>query len=506
MDRPNILLITSDQQHWDTLSCLGSQVATPNLDRLAARGTLFERAYCPNPTCTPTRASIITGQYPSQHGAYSLGTKLMEDRHTVGEDLMAGGWWTGLVGKAHFQQLYSEGYDSVESYPLLQDLEFWRHFNQRHVPWYGFQHVELARNHVDEAHVGQHYALWMEEQGLADWRRYFKAPTGTVTEQQFGAWDLPECYHYNTWISQRSCALMEQAQAAGQPFFLWSSFFDPHPGYLVPEPWASMYDPASLTVPDLVPGEHAANPDHFAWTQDPKADWSTLRDDPEGSFIHGCGHHNTSRDQAARNLAVYYGMISCMDHHIGVTLDRLEALGLANNTIIVFTTDHGHFLGQHGLHAKGPFHYEDMIRIPMIVSWPGQVPAGRRSSALQTLVDLAPTVLDCCNLTIPRCMTGHSQRTVWCGDETARRDHVICENRHQPHTLYARTCVWQRYKMTVYGRGDQGELWDLEKDPNELRNLWASPAHQDLKRDLLLRFLQAGMATEPLPMPRVCGA
>ena len=104
--KTNVLLITSDQQHWDTLSCLGSEVKTPNLDRLAASGTLYRRGYCPNPTCTPTRASIITGKYPSQHGAYSLGTKLLESEHTVGEDFMAAGYNTALVGKAHFQPLH----------------------------------------------------------------------------------------------------------------------------------------------------------------------------------------------------------------------------------------------------------------------------------------------------------------------------------------------------------------------------------------------------------------
>jgi uncharacterized sulfatase len=150
--KPNILLITSDQQHWHTLGCLNPEISTPNLDRLAAEGTLFTRAYCPNPTCTPTRASIITGQYPSRHGAWSLGTKLPEDAHTVGEDLSGAGYRTALVGKAHFQPLRStDEFPSLEAVPLMQDLDFWRKF---HGPFYGFEHIELARNHTDEP-------LWM---------------------------------------------------------------------------------------------------------------------------------------------------------------------------------------------------------------------------------------------------------------------------------------------------------------------------------------------------------
>jgi len=178
----NVLLITSDQQHWQTLGCLNAELETPNLDRLAAQGMLFNRAYCPNPTCTPTRASIITGKYPSQHGAWSLGTKLCESEHTVGEDFSAAGYRTALVGKAHFQPLAgTEEFPSLESYPILQELDFWRRFER---PFYGFETVQLARNHADEAHVGQHYAIWLEEQGCSDWRNYFKPPTGNNKNQK----------------------------------------------------------------------------------------------------------------------------------------------------------------------------------------------------------------------------------------------------------------------------------------------------------------------------------
>jgi uncharacterized sulfatase len=240
----NVLLITSDQQHWMTLGLLNPEIQTPNLDRLARSGMLFTRAYTVNPTCTPTRASMITGTYPSQHGAYSLGTKLMEDRHVVGDDFQAAGYRTALVGKAHFQPLKgTDEYASLEAYPVLQDLDFWRDFTG---PFYGFDHVELARNHTDEAHVGQHYALWMEQKGLTNWRDYFRSPTGHNDTQRF-KWDIPEEYHYDAWIAERTCALMEQFAAADQPFYLWASFFDPHPSYLAPEPWDTMYDPDKLT-------------------------------------------------------------------------------------------------------------------------------------------------------------------------------------------------------------------------------------------------------------------
>lgn len=162
----NILFITSDQHHYMCMGYNDPKIKTPNLDRLAKMGIIFDRGYCPNPTSTPTRASMITGKYASQHGAWSLGTKLSEKELTVGECFQKAGYRTALIGKAHFQPLEgSMEYPSCEAYPILQDLDFWRKFNG---PFYGFEHIELCRNHTDEAHVGQHYAIWMEENGAAN--------------------------------------------------------------------------------------------------------------------------------------------------------------------------------------------------------------------------------------------------------------------------------------------------------------------------------------------------
>src|SRR5690625_3614196 len=216
--KPNILLITSDQQHFDTNDAFNSEISTPNIDRLVKEGTTFSRAYCPNPTCTPTRASIITGLYPSQHGAWSLGTKLLEDRHTVGEDFLANDYRTSLIGKAHFQPLREqEGYSSLESYPILQDLEFWKEFDNE---FYGFEHVELARNHTNEAHVGQHYALWMEEKGCKNWREYFVEPTGTMDSDIEHRWPIPEKYHYNAWIAERTNDKLTEYAQNNESFFM----------------------------------------------------------------------------------------------------------------------------------------------------------------------------------------------------------------------------------------------------------------------------------------------
>ena len=502
VERTNILLITSDQHHWNAMGYNNPEIKTPNLDRLAAQGTVFTRAYCPNPTCTPTRASIITGRYPSQHGAYSLGTKLPESAHTVGEDFTRSGYRTALIGKAHFQPLQgTDTYPSLEAYPILQDLDFWRRFDEN---FYGFEHVELARNHTDEAHVGQHYVLWLEENGCQNWRDYFRPPTGN-NDRQKRTWLIPEQYHYDAWIAERTNKQLEDYAHNNENFFLWASFFDPHPKYLAPEPWDTMYDPDKISVPSITPGEHSLNPPHFQMTQESKPDFSAWRE-PDGNGMHGFHSHLHNREELAKDIATYYGMISLMDKYIGTILDKLEALGLAENALVVFTTDHGHFYGHHGLIAKGAFHYEDMIRIPMIARLPGRIPAGRKTDALQTLVDYAPTFLSITQQAIPRTMTGVDQHAVWFGEEDAARDHIIVENRHQPTTLHLKTYVNDRYKLTVYFGREYGELFDLKTDPGEIENLWANPSYADLKAALVMKLLQAEMGKEPLWMPRIAGA
>lgn len=500
--KPNILLITSDQQHWHTLGLNNPEIKTPSLDQLAEEGTVFSRAYCANPTCTPTRASIITGRYPSQHGAWSLGTKLPETCHTVGEDFQQAGYRTALVGKAHFQPTKSTPeFPSLESMPILQDLDFWRKFDQ---PFYGFDHVELARNHTDEYLVGQHYAIWMEEKGCHNWRDYFRKPVGN-SERQYGTWPIPEQFHYNTWIAERVGKIMKQYHRDNENFFLWASFFDPHPAYLVPEPWDKMYDPEKISVPSVNEGEHARNPPHFRMTQEQKPDFSVYQE-PDGNYCHGFHSHLRTRKDLAGDIAIYYGMISCMDKYIGKILAGLDQLGLRDNTLVVFTSDHGNFFGQHGLIAKGAFHYEDLIRVPMIARFPGKIPAGKRSDSLQSLVDFAPTFLSFAGMNIPRLMTGVDQKDVWCGMKDQTRDHVIVENRHQPTKVHVKSYVTERYKLTVYYNRPYGELFDLQEDPGEINNLWDNPSYSDLKMKLLLEFLHGEMGKEPLWMPRIAGA
>ncbi len=503
MDRPpNILLITSDQQHYDTLECTNSRIKTPSLARLAREGVRFTRAYTCNPVCSPSRSSIITGLYPAWHHCWTIGVKLPEDVPTVGEVFQRHGYATALVGKAHFQPLASQpGSESLECQPLLRDLDFWRGF---HGPWYGFEHVEVARNHADESHAGQHYAIWMEENGLPNWRDYFREWRGRdIASGRWGSWELPERYHYTRWTAERTIANIQACAERNQPFFVWSSFHDPHPPYLVSEPWASLYRPEDMEPGRLVPGELDRMPPHFRKTQEQNPDYS-MYEETYGN--HGFHSHLYDEEQLRKDMAIYYGMVSFMDDAIGQILDALDRLGLSDNTLVVFSTDHGHFLGQHGLNAKGAFHYEDLVRVPFIVRYPGRVPAGQTSEALQSLVDLPSTFLASAGVSIPGAMQGVNQLGVWRGEEQSARDCAIVENRHQPTKVHLRTYIDERYKITVYRDHDYGELFDLEEDPGELRNLWDEPSASALRSRLLLKFMQAEIQREPTRMPRIAGA
>lgn len=496
--KPNILLITTDQQHFAALGVHSTVLKTPNLDQLAERGALFERAYCPNPLCSPSRSSIITGQYPSTHGCWTIGTKLDEESQTIGQLLGNEGYETSLIGKAHFQPLRSlPGQSSLETPERVRDLEFWREFNG---PYYGFDHIELARNHADEAWVGQHYALWMESKGLHNWRDHFQDNDGAIPPREH-SWDLPEEFHYTNFVAERTVGRIEQAAADDKPFFIWSSFQDPHPPYLVPEPWASMYNPDDMVPGRLKPGELDLMPAWFAKTQEDAPDFGRWQETEH--YNHGFDSHLIDDGELRKNIAVYYGMISFIDQGVGHILRVLDELGMTENTLVVFTTDHGHFLGQHGLIAKGAFHYEDLLRIPMIARFPGRIPENSRVSALQSLVDLAPTFLSAANLPIPDAMQGVNQLPVWNGDAELARDHVLVENRHQPTKVHIRTYVDERFKLTVYRDESCGELFDLVADPGEHHNRFDDPDYTSVRAEVMSRFLNAELRREASPFLRI---
>lgn len=474
----NVLLITSDQQRWDCIGRLNPAIKTPNLDRLSARGITFDRAYTVNPVCTPSRCTLLTGEYPSRHGCYHVGTNLPEDYpNTMATEFANAGYATGLLGKAHFQACKDPA--SPESAPAVHDLD---HFDRWHGPYFGFEHAELVIGHTSEPHAaGMHYGAWLRRQGV-DRARYFDIHD----YDHFGPWDLPADQHGSTWVADRTLAAIDRAQADEKPFLIWASFQDPHNPYVTPEPWASLHDPAQMPLP--APETSAADkPDFYAalargeyYGNDPELQEKAWGDAKIRTEL--------SDEDIARLRAVYYGMVSLMDQQIGRLLDRLEADGTIDDTLIVFTSDHGDYLGDHGLWGKGLPAYEGMQRVPFIVAHPHCTSPGEISSALQSLIDIPLTCLAAAGLTVPDSYQGTNQLTAWIDAHQTVRDHCRLEFRPADGPFKQFTWVESRYKLVTYATRDYGELYDLAHDPHQRRNLYDDPASQGIRDHLIAKY------------------
>jgi arylsulfatase A-like enzyme len=490
-DRPNVLLITTDQQRWDSLGCAGNAaLSTPDLDRLAAGGVLAQRAYAPNPVCTPSRASILTGRLPSGHGAWNVGVNLPQDNPSFAAELAAAGYATALVGKAHLQSWGADPTESVEAASGAADRFA---STARQGPYYGFEHAELGIGHVTWG-LGGHYKLWLRERGLSDEQiRNYGRSRLVAGEGQVAArdWELPLELHNSVWTAERTIASLERLAEGERPFALWASFQDPHHPFAVPPPFDRPHPGSGPLL--YREGELDDKPPHFLAAHEGRLEGSPYRGDyPMAGQHHGQDYRAITPEWSRAARDRYLGMVELVDRETGRILDALDDLGLAENTLVVFTSDHGELLGAHGLWMKGPFHYEDVIRVPLIARWPQGLPAGVVDNGLASLADLAPTFLAAAGLAAPAEMDGAmSLLGQWRGEGTAR-EAAFTECVDDPRTLDLATVVTASHKLTAYRGGayhgreaEVGELYDLANDPDEVVNCWVDPAYREVKEKLL---------------------
>ena len=450
-ERPNILWLCTDQQRWDTIHALGNEhIHTPNIDRLAQEGVAFTHAFCQSPICTPSRASFLTGMYPSSVHACTNGNVAWADAAPLVTKLLADtGYDGGLVGKFHL----SGSYDRTE--PRLPN-DGYRYFQFSHAP-------------RDSWETGHDYADWVREQGyvLADLRQ------DPAT--------MPPELHQTSWCATKTIEFIEQDHG-GKPWFLSFNPYYPHPPFDPPQPYLDRYDPASL------PQSLFRDSDLAAQEKLAGVDFQSKGRRPE-TF------------DAQQKKAAYYAMIELIDDNIGRILDALEQSGQLENTLIIFMSDHGETLGDHGLIEKGCRFYEGLVRVPLIFNWPGHFQPGLVSDALVELTDIAPTLLEICGVEAPERMQGRSLLPLLTGERSEHRDsvrseyyHTLISNPAHGHHFvgsYGTMYRTQRYKLVVYHGTGLGELFDLENDPGEFDNLWDDPAYHEVKTELLLGSFDA---------------
>ena len=462
MQSPNVLLITSDQQRADHLGLAGMRaIPTPNLDRLGREGMHVARAYTASPLCTPARVSLLTGQYPSVHGATSIGvTADPFPQDLITYRLKAAGYTTALFGKAHFVARPDE-----EAHVLGREASGPRDFEGFDGPYIGFDHVRLSRGHTINTVPDMHYRLWLERQGV-DYKQWFPQLGGNYDHHAAGPWDIPAELHDTHWVTEEALAWLKTREGQAAPWFCWASYQDPHEPHVCPEPWYSRVDPAEV-VPyaGARSGEFDDKPPFYA--EAARGDWSRYND----GVVVPCCFRTPERDaRRAACLQATYGMIGFLDHAVGRLIHALEAAGQLENTLIIYTSDHGDMHGHHGFWGKGLPAYEDAQRVPLLIAGAGVKAQGSRP-ALANLVDLPATILDCCGAAPAPAMQGVSLRPLLSGETDSVQQHTFVECQATEHVLQE-TLISDRLKLVAIRGDDNGELYDLEADPDQYRNLW----------------------------------
>jgi arylsulfatase A-like enzyme len=530
--RPNILLFITDQHRADYLGCSGHPLLeTPHIDSIAARGVRFTRFYVATPVCMPNRSTLMTGRMPSVHGVRSNGLPLSLRSSTFVDALRAAGYATALVGKSHLQNFGD--YPPILKRPpprpgdQVLDAEFAEAnkpnaddgpYDQEHpkrwepghdfamkLPFYGFDHVDLCTAHGD--HVGGHYYVWLKSRrpdadALRD--RNNQLPHDYVCPQ---AWrtPIPEALYPTAYIADKSCEWLDRYATGGRdkPFFLMTSFPDPHHPFTPPGRYWSLYDPKDMALPpSFDPGNRApARAVKWALAQRKGGKADTV----------GQAAFAVNEREAREAMALSCGMIAMIDDAIGRVLGRLAACGLAEDTIIVFTTDHGDFLGDHQLLLKGPAHYEGITHVPFIWGEPG-VRAARQTDVLAGTLDIASTILDRVRVQPYNGIQGVSLMPVIEASRAAlARDCLVIEDDQQravfglPSGSRLRSLVTQRWRMTIAHGDPYGELYDLQNDPHEMENLFDAASHRLVRAELMERLAYREMDLadrSPLPLGR----
>lgn len=506
-NEPNVIIFCVDEMRADHMACAGNSVVqTPSLDRLASRGTLFRRGYCANPICMPARASMFTGMLPRDHGVRVNGQNLRRDLPTLPGVLSDAGYRTHAAGKLHLTAwVPKEEPPQPELYPECKDYWDSGIIEEFPVPYYGFQTVDYVGGHT--SWVYGDYTEWLDGKGGDPAHLRPREPLGDAPGS-FGM-TIPEELHYNRYIADSVIDLIENSAREDEtPFFAWCSFPDPHAPVGAPEPYSSMYDPSDVDLPARREGEVADLPPFYR---------KVLRGELRPNGVDSSG---VSDENWREIIAGTYGMITHLDAEVGRVLDAVDRCGLAENTIVVFISDHGDMMGDHRLLWKSFYTFQGCVRLPLIVSVPDGA-GDHVSDALVSQIDLLPTILDLCDVPMPGAdwevvdtpyergsvlplhnYPGRSWRSLLAGGDQWDRDAVVMENDDPTCGFQVRTVVTDRYRLSIYPGTPHGELFDLESDPDELYNLWYRSDCESFRHELICRLMDTYSRWTPLyPIP-----
>ncbi len=464
---PNILLIIADELRADVLSSYGNPVcATPHLDRLAASGTRFADCVVTQPTCTPSRASLLTGCFPSVLKSRMVGCHTPDDPRFLGHVLQAAGYRSVSIGKIHLRSQRAEP-EAVAAAMAHEAGD----------GYFGFAEVDLVNGHGDLC-FGRDYEARAADLGveLTAGRRNQRAHDRQLSPG-LGPYRfrLPAELHSSQYIADRAIEMLKAARHDDGPFFAHVSFPDPHHPFTVPEPWDAAYDPAAVPAP--IPHGGTDMPSWY--------DVIYRGEGTETNRITGTPPLDYSRvDDATWRAAraSYYGMTTCLDHHVGRILDQLEASGLAESTIVCFVADHGDYLGDHGFVGKG-MHFDSALRVPLLIRGPG-IEAGRCIDPPASALDIAPTLLDLAGVAEPEGVQGISSAGALRGTGAYTRSAALTENDDDRLPVRMRTLSTADWRLTAYAGGAHGELYDRAADPEETHNRYGDAAFEPIRREL----------------------
>ena len=524
--QPNFVFFITDQHRADHIGAYGNrQVSTPHIDALAASGWLAERCYAASPVCMPNRATLLTGRWPRAHGVRNNGIPLSLRARTFVDQLREAGYRTALVGKGHLQNMTGrprvwppEGqalaHEAWADEPGRYDQEWapaWRDSDDHDLalPYYGFDDVDLVIDHGDQP--GGHYARWLRRehpQALQLSGPNNALPTPDFELSRIGqAWRtrLPEELHPTSWIGERSVARLRRYAAERKPFFLQCSFADPHHPFTPPERYWDMFDPRDIELPHSFHSWERSASRPLEWMHRQRLEGKAVR---HTQIMFAAGER-----EVREAIALNYALIAFVDSVVGRVLRTLDELELTRDTVVMFTSDHGDLMGDHGLLLKGPLHYQGVTRVPWIWRDPQAAVENRvpRSAELLSSADIAPTILERASVQPFNGIQGRSAMGLMRGDPQAVagwRDGVFIEEEAQrplfshSEKIRVKTMNTRRFRITLYDGDDGGELYDLAADPHETRNVWSEDAYAGVRSELLERMVRREFTlTETSPYP-----